>query len=407
MAGFLDVITPITIANYALGAWDGVTRHNPTLQYLRSMADWEYDVGGDHMEGVVEGGRILPIISAPGMDLTQYLKPLVRYARWTLPWAEITNPYVIDVGALRRNSGPQALVKMKEKEIPAMIRDTLYGTYGYLWQFLNQNITVPTGTGASTGLPIAGAPSCLLAPGATGLFGSDGNTGNITYTGIAVAATDREATPSATSQTYAGLSMVHGALPSVDNAEVDAWTPTLVNSTSSAWNGSVSASANMARVCQWAANRARRVSSNDADKRPQMGLLSFNYYQYLGSLVAAQQTIFVSGKGNSDTGVNSSGLGTADDQIPYAGLIWRWDEKMPTSTGYVLNFKQIFCRVQPLYKDLQNNSPNPLNKGGEDAGVLETAITWDPIRRQWIITATHPGQILFMPRYQTRIGEYA
>lgn len=408
MAGFLDVITPVTIANYALGAWDGVSRHNPTLGYLRKEADWEFDVGGDHMEGAVEGGRIKPIISAPGMDLTTYIKPLVRYARWSLTWGEITSVLPIDVGALRRNSGPQALVKLKEKEVPAMIRDTLYGVDGLLHQFLNQNITIPTGTNASAGLPIAGLPSLLLPPAATGLEGCDGNTGNITYTGVAVAATDKEATPGASSQTYATLSMKHGALTGVDNAEVDAWTPTLVNSSSTAWNGAASPSANIGTICQWAANRARRVSSTDPDKRPQLGLLSYDYFQYLGAKITAAQTIHITGGNeNASTKVTQPSLGTIDDVLPYAGLLWRWDERMPAKCGYVLNFRQIFARVQSLYKDLQNNSPSPLTKTGEDAGILETAITWDPIRRQWITTCTAPLQILANPRYQVRIGEYA
>jgi hypothetical protein len=63
--------------------------------------------------------------------------------------------------------------------------------------------------------------------------------------------------------------------------------------------------------------------------------------------------------------------------------------------------------VQPLYKSLDSNSPSPLTVSGEDAGILETAITWDPVRRQWIITCTFPGQLKFHPRYQVRAGEYA
>jgi hypothetical protein len=244
MAGFLDIITPVTTANYALGAWDSISQNHPLWAMLKKQGSFSYDVGGTTIVQPIEAGRNLPIISAPGMDLTQYIKSNVRYAQATFTWGEITNVLGIDVGALRRNSGPQALVKLKEKEVPRMIKDTILGLYGLHWQFLNQNITVPTGTGASTGLPMGGLPSCLLQSGATGLRGSNGVFGAGTApTYSALDAADIEAIPGTASQTYGSLSMAPigsngagtGGLTGVDNAEFDAWTPTLVNTSSTSW----------------------------------------------------------------------------------------------------------------------------------------------------------------------------
>lgn len=414
MAGFLDTITPVTTANYALGAWDSISQNHPLWSMLKKQGSFSYDVGGTTVVQPLETGRNLPIISAPGQDLTAYLTSKVRYSQATFTWGEITNVLTIDAGALRRNSGPQALVKLKEKEVPAMIRDTILGLYGFHWQFLNQNISVPTGTGASTGLPMGGLPSALLAPGATGLMGSDGipgATGAPTYS--ALNAADKEATPGTSSQTYGGLSMAPvgsngagtGGLTGVDGLEFDAWTPTLVNTTSTAWtSGTANAQANVLEWSQWMVSKASRFGSSDETKKPKFGFMSFDYFNFLGSAIAGKTQIYADGGQVQD---QNSNVGYNVAKLPHAGIWWYWDEFMPATSAYVLNPNYIFVDMQPLYKSLQDNSPSPLNVSGEDAGILETAITWDPVRRQWIITCTLPGQFKLHPRYQVRAGAYA
>lgn len=413
MSGFLDVITPVTTANYALGAWDSISQNNPLWSMLKKAGSFEYDVGGDTIVGAIEAGRNLPIISAPGQDLTAYLRPNTRYARYTFTWGEITNVLPIDVGALRRNSGPQALVKLKEKEIPAMIRDTIIGVGGLHWQFLNQNIASPTGTGATTGLPIGGLPSALLAPGATGLRGSNGvSVAGAAPTYSALDAADPEAVPGTASQTYGGLSMAPvgsngagtGGLTGVDNLEFDAWTPTLVNTTSTYWSGAADATGNVLKWAQWMVSRGSRFSATDASKKPKFGAMSFEYFQALGQALTNRTQIYAEGNRSDDQNTN---VGYNVNKLPHAGIFWYWDEMMPSATAYVLNPEQIHAKIQPLYKSLDGNSPSPLTVSGEDAGILETAITWDPVRRQWIVTCTLPGQLYFHPRYQVRAGAYA
>lgn len=415
MAGFLDVVTPTTIANFAKGAWDGVTQMNPELGMLRENGDWNYDQGGDSTSDVLEGGRHTVLISAPGMDLTPYLQARNRWARWNLPWAEIGSAVVYDAGALRRNSGPQALYSIRDKDIPAMVRDILWGATGSLgWQFLNQNILSPTGPNAAAGLPLAGLPSVLLAPGSADIRGENNNV----YTGLSIAATDRGGVPGTASQTYAGLSMAPigsngvgtGGIAGVDNLNYDCWTPSFVNSTSTAWTGAANMDANILLYTQYAANRARRFSAGDMNLLPQYGVLDFRLFQAMGVAVAAKQTIFVTGTSNKKTDVSNPSLGTMTDAIPHAGLLWRWSEKMPTATGYVLNFKQMRVFVQPLADRAEKaDSGNiiPTVPTGEDAGILETNVTFDPIRRQYLVTAAFPGQIKIHPRYQVRIGAYA
>jgi hypothetical protein len=253
----------------------------------------------------------------------------------------------------------------------------------------------------------------MLAAGATGLRGSDGVfAGGNAPTYSSLDAADREAVPGTSSQTYGGLSMAPvgsngagtGGLTGVDNLEFDAWTPTLVNTTSTAWNGSASASANVLAWAQWMVSKSSRFSSSDATKKPAFGVMGFVYFNYLGNAIAGKTQIYAEGNQLGDQNAN---VGYNVAKLPHAGIWWYWDEFMPSKTAHVLNPNYIFVDVQPLYKSLDSNSPSPLTVTGEDAGILETAITWDPVRRQWIVTCTFPGQIKIHPRYQTAAGEYA
>lgn len=411
MAGFLDIVTPTTIANYAKGAEDGVTVNTPSFKYLKEKGEWNYDVGGSTMEGVLEAGFERPIISAPGMDLTLALKSINRYARYATPWGEIAGVKVVDIGALRRNQNPkQALVKFRDKEVPAMLKGMYTRVDGFLHQFWNQNIASPTQTSNAisgttvTGLPLGGLASFLYAPGAT-LNGSDGALTPV-LTGTGVAAGDKEAVPVA--QTYLGLSTAPSGITGVDNVQPDAWQPTLVNTKSSAWDGT---GGHMSQAIQfwlqWMVARAMRFSGGDANLNPDpmsSGWLSFDYFQFLGAFIASKQTVYLTGQ-SGPTPTNAA-MGVNTNHLDHAGMRWQWDERMPTKSAFVIPWQHVRVDVQPLFPGIEGNG-NPLGKDGEDAGMIETAITWDPIRRQWIVTGTMPCQFLCNPRYFVRGGEYA
>lgn len=396
MAGILDALTPTTIANYARGSWDGVSQNNPFFSELKKRGRIKYDVGGDQLVIPVEMGRYTPIVSAPGMDLSSQFAPKVRHKQASFPWGEITNATVLDRGLLRRNSGDQALVRLKDTEIPALMRDAIIGTNGLAHQLLQQN--GPGYTGA--GLPFYGAPSFLHAPGATGLVGFDGIS---TATGIAVADTDIEATFSSTSATYGGLSMERSALTGVDGLEPDAWTSTLVNTSYTGWTGTADQeSLAMLLAMQYAVNRACRFSNSDPNKKPTFGTLDFSFFSYAGALIAAKQTIYVQSEQKNAMTPN---LGYGQFELMHAGIKWFWDENAQASSGIIWNLNQCELNIQPLYKDQEGGSP--LKVSGEDAGIMESNINFDPLRRLWLISATIPGQFAANPRYFVRLGNYS
>lgn len=412
MSGFLDPATKTTIANYARGAWDDVAQNNPIFSEFKKRGSIEYDVGGTSLEGPIEAGRYQPTISAPGMDLSALYAPKVRHTRWNTTWGEIFNGTVLDRGMLRRNSGEQALVKLRDTEVPALIRDAIIGTNGLAHQMLQLNSTVYAGTG----LPFHGIPTFLPGNGYTGaaayamataitdydLEGFNPATGALT--GAAPANTDKEVMigGAPTYQNYLGLSLKRGALTGVDGLEADAWSPTLVNSSFTGWTGTAGDEDDaVEKFLQYAVLQASRFSSSDKTKLPSMGVIDKVFYEYLGAKKASRETIFVQ---PSKRGVETPDSGYSPHVIFHAGLQWVWDENMPTETAFVLNFNKMMLKVQPLY---QNRDDAPIKVSGEDAGIMETDVTWDPVRRQYLVGATIPGQIICDPRYFVRVSNYS
>lgn len=389
MAGVLDALNPTTIANYARGAWDGITINSWLLGYLKKQGAFSYDVGGDTLSGPIEAGRYNPTLSAPGMDLSSLFVPKVRHQRWNFSWAELVNALVIDRGLLRRNSGDQALVRLKDTEIPALFRDLVIGSNGFNYQFLQQDGAAYTGSG----LPFYGLPSFLRnVSDATGGLLNGWDPAAKATTGAA-AVTSMEC--ACIAQTYGGLSLAPSGITGIDGLQYDAWMPVLVNSGYN-WGGGANAeAANIELFLMHLINRLDRFSATDPSVKPDIGIVDQAYYRYLGAKKASREQIFVMTSQQSpdtpDTGYQPV------KGLFHAGLTWKWEELMPANTAYAGCSKKVKIHIQPLYKDQENGSP--LKVSGEEAGIMETAINFDPIRRQYLVSSTIPGQFTFEPRY--------
>jgi len=408
MAGILDALTPTTIANYARGAWDGVSFNTWFFSEMKKKGVFAYDVGGDTLSGPIEAGRYLPQTTAPGQDISSMFVPKVRHTTWNFSWGEKTNGLSIDRGLLRRNTGDQALVRLKDTEIPALFRDLLIAQGGLLSDILTQH----GGSYAGPGLPIYGFPSALLPTGTTtsGAATSAGaaingfNPQTEASTGAAAAATDLEIC--ATTHTYGGLSLAPGGITGVDAAQADAWQPVMVNGSSSAWTGAsaVNDEADVIEVIlQHLVDRLSRFGDNDPSLLPDVPLLDKAYYRFLGARKSQRETIFISPDNrtpaNAETGYSPL------KGIFHAGLMWRWEALMPAYSAICGAMNKMKFNVQPLYKEQDNGSP--LRVSGEDAGLMETAINFVPERRGYVVSSTIPGQMVLEPRYWGCVRRYA
>lgn len=435
MSGSQDPVSTTTLANVARGAWEGVSDHDPLFKEIKRAGAIEYDVQGGsdgtqlqsqtyELSGAIEAGRILPSISAPGEDISAKFIHRKRYQRWVANFGEIVSGAALDRGALRRNKGSQ-IVDLSKTEIPAMIRDTITAENGLRHQMLQMNSTIYAGTG----LPIEGLPTLLpgngydgsatynmgaLSTGASATTGTaigdydiEGytppttSTGTGTFTGAIPASTDKEVAVNGTN-VYLGLPLKPGQV-SVDSAQWDAWTPTLVNTAAAAWTGTAQDEDDAIEIfLSYLIFRLSRFSNSDRMKKPTVGILDRNFFEYLGRKKAVRETIFVQ---NTNKAINVAETGWPTDVIMHQGVAWFWDDLMPADTAYAFPGAQMKLKVQPLYRGLEDG--NPLKVSGEDAGILETEITRDPNRRQFLASCTFPGQLICAPRYFGRASKYS
>jgi hypothetical protein len=375
MASPQDVITPITIANYGKDSWNGIAQHNPIAKLMLAKGNIRRNVGGTNLTWPLEAGRHSVTIVDDYQDISANYVPRKRFAQPTISWGEIVSQCAFSKGMFRQNTGDQALVNFRDVEVPAMFRDLMVGTSGIFHQFLNQAGAAYTGTGR----PLYGLPS--IVPSISWAAGS--KTGTV-------------------SGTYGGLSTALSGI-AVDGVEADAWTPTAVNSTSTAWAGGAGNATfryNAFEILNYAIGKASRFSASDRRMLPDCGILDFTMYQDLGYQIGAKQSFYLTGKVNKG---DTFGIGfNTNEGLSHGGIMFYWDENAVANAGWILNFSQIHLDVQPLVGPVSKDSAD-IKVGGDDDSMFETEVTYDPSRRGVLVSATFPGQFRIHPRYQTYI----
>lgn len=398
MSGPLDPTIYTTISNYKYGAENAFVQHNPFLAALKQKMRVKEKQGGVSITWPIEAGRYVAFGSAPGDDMSGRFNVAVRHQLPVLPWADIRGAAAIDYGTLRRNYGDQALVKLSETEAPAVFRDMLTnGSSSLNGRLLNENITTSTDP-----LPLAGLPSFLLSPGATGLQGYDGGT---TFTGVAPAATDVMAAPGAvggTSQTYATLSMQPSGLTAVDNPVFDAWMPQLVNTEATVLN-------TVAKWTQFGVTRAGRFDGGREEFNPDFGILDRGSFYTLGTELTTLNSGFTVLANLNQEATNKFGTGfKVNNLLFHAGLMWMWDLQCPTG-GYVINASQMWFMKQPIFNTFDSGNDLPVSRdvaGIPDVELIEQHLAFNPLVQQIMIAGNLNVQLCANPRYQVRMGPY-
>lgn len=372
MASVQEVITPITITNYERDFVDGVTQHNPVFAMLKKHGNIKKNVGGTGLTWQLEAGRHDVHILTDYEDNTAKYTPRKRFAQATLGWGLVGSFRAISKGQLRQNSGQEALVRFRDEEIPAMFRDLIDASNGLGHQFLNE-------AGTSAGSPHFGLP----ALNGTVSFSAGAKEGTVT------------------AGTYAGLNLAPSGI-NVDGVEADAWTPKHVNTTSTAWSGGAGNATfryNAFEVLTYSLSVSTRFGSKNPDLMPDCWLLTRDMFNDVAYQIQAKETIFISGKAKKG---EQFGIGTAQHELTHNGYPIYWDENMPASTGWLLNFKQIDLCVQPLLE--VSGDKSPMKKGGEDISLFECEVSYNTPRGAVDVSVVHPGQFRFRsPRYQTRL----
>lgn len=391
MTAPLDVISPITIANYGRKAWNNLAESFPVANLLRKKGNIITNAGGTSLNWPIEAGRHDVYTVADAQDVTDLYTTRKRFAQPTLNWGEVAAFRLFTKGQLRQNSGEQALVDFKRREIPAMFRDLAVATRstggttvdgGIFWQFLNRNLGSYAGSGASLG----GLPSVFTGNSAI-TWSSNTKTGTINNTN------------------YAGLTCVLNGLSStVDGAESDAWTPTAINTTATTWGGSASTfAANVFAILNEGISRGTRFSGSDMSLTPDCFLFERSMYVDAMNAITAKQSFLLTGAVGKNE-VFGIGMGTQNG-VNHAGYPVYWDFNVPASTGYLLNFSQIFMYRLPLFESSGDkpimSTSGAIDDNVADAAMYETEVKYNDSRRALTCSATFPGQFAINPRYQT------
>jgi len=370
------VINPITIDNYGRMAWDNVTNHYPTAKQFMQKGNITRDQGGNKLTWPIEAGKNDVFITQDFEDVTANYVMTTAHAQPTIDWAQLSVFKAISKGQLKRNNGKEALVKWSQKAIPSMYRDGLSGVTNSLFdQFFNMNIGSYTSKVAFAGLP--------------SVF-----TGN---TAITWSSTVKEGTINNTN--YAGLTCVSGGLSSlVDNPVADAWTPTAVNTTSTAWGGATATlRVNAFEILSYAISAASRFSPNEAAQNPDEVVMTRAMYNDIAYQMQQKQSFLL---GKSVGKGASFGIGMDVSQgLEHNGVPIRWDTHLAANTGYVLNYDQMFLDFLPKM-EFSGDKVGELKQTGDDESIFETEIRYSEGRRALTVSATADGQFRINPRYQ-------
>lgn len=391
MAAPLDVISPITIANYQKTLWYNLAENDPICRMLIAKGNINDDMHGTSVVWPIEAGRHDVYTVSDYQDVTALYTPRKRYTQASLPWGEIASFRAISKGELRQNGGPQALVQFGKREIPAMFRDLCVASNlqngvtqgGLFWQFFNMNYLSYTGGGN----PLGGLPSVFT-----------GNTA-ITWSSNTIAGTINNTG-------YAGLTSVLSGLSStVDGVEADAWTPTAINTTATTYNTGATASffTNFFEIMSTIISKGNRFSATENQYMLDGIFMTQAMYIAGQTQIAAKQSFLLTGKVGKGA---TYGIGS-DPQtgITHNGIPLFWDNLIPANTAYGLNFSQIWIDKLPTFQ-ISGDSTSQINMGGPvpenlaDAGLFETEVKYNDGRRAVTVSATFPGQIRINPRYQ-------
>ncbi len=374
-----EVFAASTITNYGKRIVDGVTQHNPFWSLLKEKGKIERNVSGDAFTWNLEAGRHDVHVTSDDQDVSELYTPRARWKRPQLDWGQISSFRRFSKGILRQNAGKEALVKIRDREIPAMYRDAIFNTNGLHHQILNVAGASYTGNG----LTMYGLPSLFSA-----VTWSDSLKEGVIGTG----------------STYAGLPLSRSGLAGqVDGAEPDSWTPNAINTTSYAWAGGTGAQTfrdNAFEILTYALSRTDRFANNDTSKRASLILLTQAMFTDLGYRIEGKQTYFISKKVGEG---ESQGLGSNTDMLYHGGRPVVWDENLPADTGYALIMDMLGFSMQPK-AEWGKVADSGMATDGEDSDWFELDLDYNHARRSLLASITLPGQFrIDSPRGVTQL----
>lgn len=365
MATFPPRIDRTLISNFIKGYWENTSNHRFALQALMKRGNITTASSGSQLVWDVRGGRY----SSAAYNLLEGIDVSMKnhYFQCNVPWAFLQVNDGITRDEMAMASGEWAMVRHEKEMLKNICKD--FETR------LNSDFLNVDGPG-STGNVLYGLPSFL---------GSS-----------ASSAGSRTATAS---DIYAGQSTVLSAI-AVDGVESNAWTPSLINYTSTLFNGGSAAT--------WAGQALKAITfakdqvtfGSAAEDQPDVLVVDRTMFSDLKALITQSQRLVVTVK-PGDTGPSGIGIPGA---VEHDGLEVVFDVDQPASTGYMINFNKTYLELLPT---MTASNPGPKLSGGNKPEYFEV-LTEDDIRSNGIICRVNlRGQFRFSPKHCAKLYPYA
>lgn len=368
MATFYGRLNNTLISDYIKGYWENTNNHRTALQALMKRGHIETGCSGSNLVWDIRMGRYS---SASYSELdTIDITRKNHYQQANLPWAFVQVSDGISRDEIALASGEWAIVRHEKEMVKNLCKDFETRINS---DFLNNN-------GASlTGNVLYGAPT---------LFQDTGS----------YSAGSRTATSSGT---YGSLNLDSTGL-GIDNADTGVWSPLLANYTSTLFNNGSAATwaGQCLTVITWAKDQL--TFGNAQEDQPDLLMVDRTMFSAVKSAITSQQRMVITTK-PGDNG--PSGLGIVGS-VQHDGVEIMFDVDQPASTGYFLNFNQIWLELIPVPKT-DNPGPNLTGKGSAKPDYFEV-LTQDDIRSNGVACRVNlRGQFRFNPRYQGKLKNFA
>lgn len=393
MATVQDVISAITIDNYRRSAWANATNYRASLGLLNEKGTIERKDGGDVITWPIFGGNYDAFTVGDYEDNTDKFTPKRFHVQGTLQWGMKRVFDAFSKAQMQKNNGKEALVKWANKRVPQMLTSMISqgggdsaGKGSLNYELLNRD----GGSYTGDGLPFYGLPSIFKFDAAT--------------------TSDQESDVTSGS-TYAGVNLEKDGLSgTIDGVDSYAFTPRGIN-TDYDWDGTGGSGVDLTAdhlpyILDYTQDAV--TFGNSPDMQPDCVLFGRTYWSTVRSYFAGKEKIEIS---KVDEGNNKWGLGTSVHKLYYNGLTLTWDDQMPSTTAYMLNFDQVgLCYLPALGAISGDKYPGNSGKGGAEllgtpADMMDVECQYNDGRNGATISADLLAQFSINPRFQAEIKD--
>lgn len=398
---FSSMIDAVTTQQFMRGAFNNTKQRVLILKELDAKGNIKPDAGGKFLE---RNARVGEYVANYRADLAvRDFQRKQLYVTYAIPYSDMEVTGILSENDIKYQTSKETLVRLQSNLMKDM-GDDFYRRIGKeLMQTNGATVSAFGGTAAvatATPVPFFGFPT-IFATGATSLTNGYNADTSLT-TGVAIAATDKEATPNTT---YCGITTNPGtAIAGVDAKITEATSPVIANWSSTAWNGTASTTwtTNCLDVVDHLLNRLSR--SQDPMDMPDVGFMTRTMFTQFCAQVRSNNRILL----QDGVGREPNPRMYTDNVIPYGSAKIYWDINAITGVFYFLNTNKIEFDYFPARKIIKDDTLEGIGSGGNEMSeVFGVRTQYDITVGAHLAVATIGAQMWANARFQGCAFNYA